>query len=313
MGPSGKAIKQAMDYAEKVEAHIKEQEEERAKAEADLQQEIDEYNLEDALDPTRTGVAKSGFVRSNPVECTQRRLFAKVLLRRARAYELLGDLEASVSDLRTVRRVEPENREAKHRLTVVETAAVNPQPEPEPAAVSSSATPIGPGDEAGGAVGTPGGEVRPVKLADSSAAMKNKATTAKDALEQDERSVVGKKSKDEAGDDLLADDAEEELFDHAATASLLGSAADYMKRNDFQGALQIYIYVRRRCKEWESPLVEIKVLSNTSLCLQKLRGRLPELIKACSEALKRIEEVREEAPNAVPEDVLLNMECAVLS
>jgi tetratricopeptide (TPR) repeat protein len=305
-GPSAKAITQATEYAEKVEAHIKEQEAEREKDEAELQQEIDDYNLEEALDPTRTGVAKSGFVRSNPVECTQRRLFAKVLLRRARAYELLGNLEASISDLRTVRRVEPENREAKHRLTVVETAAVNPQPEPEPAAVSSSATPIGPGDEAGGAVGEAGA----AKRASPSAAIKT--STGKDAGGRDEK-LAGKKIRDEATDMMADDDEEEEIFDHAATASLLGSAADYMKRNDYQGALQIYGYVRRRCKDWESPLVEIKVLSNTSLCLQKLRGRLPELIKACSEALERIEEVRVEEPDSVPEDVLLNMECAVLS
>lgn len=86
-----------------------------------------------------------------------------------------------------------------------------------------------------------------------------------------------------------------------------------MRRNDYQGALQIYNYLRRRCKEWESPVIELKVLSNTSLCLQRLRGRLPELVKACSEALQRIAELRAEASDDVPEDMLLNMECAVLS
>merc|ERR1711865_220508 len=77
-----------------------------------------------------------------------------------------------------------------------------------------------------------------------------------------------------------------------------------MRKND---------YVRRRCKVWESPIIELKGLSNTSLCLQRLRGRLPELVSACAEALKRIEEVRVEAPDSVTEDMLLNMECAVLS
>merc|ERR1712139_181574 len=77
------------------------------------------------------------------------------------------------------------------------------------------------------------------------------------------------------------------------------------------GALQIYNYVRRRCKDWESPLIELKILSNTSLCLQRLRGRLPELISACSEALQRMAELRD--TDAVPEDLLRNMECAVLS
>merc|ERR1712227_948249 len=121
-----------------------------------------------------------------------------------------------------------------------------------------------------------------------------------------------KKSREEAAGEL-EDDDEEEVFDHAATASLLQSAADYMRKNDYQGALQIYNYVRRRCKVWESPIVELKVLSNTSLCLQRLRGRLPELVRACTEALDRIAELRVEAPDSVPEDVLLNMECAVLS
>merc|ERR1711918_18720 len=109
------------------------------------------------------------------------------------------------------------------------------------------------------------------------------------------------------------DDEEEDTFDHAASASLLASAADYMKRNDYNGALQIYNYVTRRCKDWESPLIELKVLSNTSLCLQRLRGRLPELIKACSEALQRIAELRDKAPDAVPGDAAQHGVCSSLS
>merc|ERR1711990_1184381 len=130
-----------------------------------------------------------------------------------------------------------------------------------------------------------------------------------------QEATLPEKQRKKATDDdtALLDDEDEEVFDHAASASLLASAADYMRRNDYQGALQIYNYVRRRCKDWESPIVELKVLSNTSLCLQRLRGRLPELVKACSEALRRIEELRMETPDAVPEDMLLNLECAVLS
>jgi len=298
-GPSAKAISQAEQYAAKVEAHAKEQEEERLREEAEARQEIEDYNLQEALDPTRTGVAKAGFVRNNPVECTQRRLFAKVLLRRARAHELLGDLQAGICDLRVVRRVEPENREAKQRLAALEAALV---PQPEPATEPEPTT--GPGDEAGGGLAPPAvASIGRAKTSDKSAVPTKSAKVA-DA----------EQSRDAAAPDPAAeDDEEEEIFDHAATASLLASAADYMKRNDYQGALQIYGYVRRRCKDWESPVVELKVLSNTSLCLQRLRGRLPELIKACSEALQRIAELREESPDAVPEDMLLNMECAVLS
>merc|ERR1712139_382776 len=237
-----------------------------------------------------------------------RRLFVRIILRRARAYELLGDLDAASRDLRVVERVEPENREARQRSKAL-VSALNPQPEPEPAAGPPSATTVvsDPGNKNGRNLIAPA-----IDDADK-AKLGTRSPMAAKVGNVDAAEPAVKQSRETEATDTLADDDEEELFDHAATASLLASAADYMKRNDFQGALQIYIYVRRRCKEWESPLVEIKVLSNTSLCLQKLRGRLPELIKACSEALKRIEEVREEAPNAVPEDVLLNMECAVLS
>jgi len=299
-GPSNKALSQAEDYAKKIDAHVEEQEAERLREEAERRQEIEEYELEEALDPTRSGVAKAGFVRNNPVECTQRRLFVKILLRRARAHELLGNPEAAAEDIRVIRRVEPENREAKQRLVTLK-AAMAPQPEP----VSSTAPAIvsagGPGDEAGGGLKSP------------STADGIQSKTADHAPLQEAALPEKQRKKATEDDTTFLDDEEEEVFDHAATASLLGSAADYMKRNDYQGALQIYNYVRRRCKDWESPLIELKVLSNTSLCLQRLRGRLPELVKACSEALQRISEIREKTPDAVPEDTLLNMECAVLS
>lgn len=303
-GPSDRALSQAEAYAEKVDEYQKEQDAEREREEAQMKQEIEEFDLEEALDPTRVGVAKAGFARPNPVECTQRRLFVKVLLRRARAHELQGDLEAAAKDLNVVRRVEPDNREAKQRLTALK-AAMQPQPELDPTAVPASAsnsTPVsvgGPGDEAGGAP--------------SPLNTKNAAPLSQNASEKNsELRPAAKKDKDSTVDNS-EDDDEEEAFDHGATASLLASAADYMKRNDYQGALQIYNYVRRRCKEWESPVIELKVLSNTSLCLQRLRGRLPELVKACTEALRRIEELKDEPSDVVPKDMLLNMECAVLS
>merc|ERR1711988_83654 len=306
-GPSAKALKQAEDYAEKVDKYMQEQEAERQREVDELRQEIEGYNLEEALDPSRMGVAKAGFVRNNPVECTQRRLFVKILLRRARAYELLGDLEAASRDLRVVERVEPENREARQRSKAL-VSALNPQPEPEPAAGPPSATTVvsDPGKKNGRNLIAPG-----IDDADKAKLVSGLPTAAK-VVNVDAAEPAVKQSRETEASDLAGDD-EEEVFDHAATASLLASAADYMKRNDYQGALQIYNYVRRRCRDWESPLVELKVMSNTSLCLQRLRGRLPELIKACSETLQRIAELRAEAPDAVPRDTLLNMECAVLS
>jgi len=300
-GPSAKAIGQARDFASKIEAFDEEQKTDRERQELELRKEAEDYDLVGVLDPKRTGLAKAGFVRNNPVEVTRRRLFAKVLLRRARAHELLGDLEASSSDLGVVRRVEPENREATQRLKALEVALA---PQPETAAVASTAAPVvsagGPGDEAGGSPAPAAvaglGEAKPEQT----------AGLAKKSVVKQRRDAAIASEADEY-------DEEEEVFDHSAAAQLLQSAADYMRRNDYQGALQIYNYLRRRCKEWESPIIELKVLSNTSLCLQRLRGRLPELVKACSEALQRIAELRVETPDAVPEDMLLNMECAVLS
>merc|ERR1711934_1099303 len=175
-----------------------------------------------------------------------------------------GNPEAAAEDIRVIRRVEPENREAKQRLVTLK-AAMAPQPEP----VSSTAPAIvsagGPGDEAGGGLKSP------------STADGIQSKTADHAPSQEATLLEKQRKKATDDDTTLLDDEEEEVFDHAATASLLGSAADYMKRNDYQGALQIYNYVRRRCKDWESPLIELKVLSNTSLCLQRLSRRVAKL------------------------------------
>eukprot|EP00435_Cladocopium_sp_Y103_P028943 s2492_g7.t1 len=87
---------------------------------------------------------------------------------------------------------------------------------------------------------------------------------------------------------------EDEGVDHASTAQLISSAAEYMQRGDYASALQIYSYARKTCRSWESPAVELKALSNSSLCLQNLRGRLPELVQACNDTLRRIREIRED-------------------
>ena len=51
-----------------------------------------------------------------------------------------------------------------------------------------------------------------------------------------------KKSRETAADEL-DEDEEEEVFDHSAAAQLLQSAADYMRKNDYAGALQIFGYL----------------------------------------------------------------------
>jgi hypothetical protein len=234
------------------------------------------------------------------VEKTRRRLYVKILLRRARALELLGELAeegGSVGELRRVLHVEPENPEAKQLLAKL-TA-----PAPAPVASAEAREEALPAEEAvGGALPSTHGATDPdvatVKGDDSGTA---RATG----------SGRGRRGQRELDDDI---DEPEDVVDHASITALLSSAAEYMRKNDYESALQIYGYARRRCKVWESPALELKALSNTSLCLQRLRGRLPELIAACNEALGRIAELRGEPDcGGVAEELLLNMECACLA
>lgn len=300
-GPSAKAIHQSQEYADKLEEHEKEKQLEFKKQDEDLQQEFQECRLEEELAPVRSGVAKAGFGHGHPTERTRRRLFAKVLLRRARALELLGQVEAAAGELRTVLRVEPENPEAKQRLAVLEATMSSPQgPLPPDTAAQQHAGSAAPAASAAPPAEGPSAEPRPVPEpagpARSPSAAKAAAVSASlDSLDDEEDAATGHE------------------VDHAATATLLKSATEYMKRNDYVSALQIYNYARKTCKAWETPLEELKVLSNTSLCLQRIRGRLPELISACSEAVSRIVSVREEGCSGLSEELLLRMECACLS
>lgn len=115
-GPSSTAIRQAEEYAVKLEEHEKEREAERAKAEEEDRQDAEDFDLAEALAPRRSGLGQAGFGHGHPLERTRRRLFVKILLRRARAHELLGQIEDSARDLQTILRVEPNNLEAQQRL-----------------------------------------------------------------------------------------------------------------------------------------------------------------------------------------------------
>mmetsp|Transcript_75705 Transcript_75705/g.133692 ORF Transcript_75705/g.133692 Transcript_75705/m.133692 type:complete len:802 (+) Transcript_75705:188-2593(+) len=291
-GPSNKAIQQAMEYQTKLEEHEKEKEAEREKEEAEEKKEVDEFDLEEALNPRRTGVGQAGFSTGHPVENTRRRLFVKVLLRRSRAHELLGHVEAAADDLRSVLKVEPANPEAKKRLAVFssmakETSAASSAP----AEGSAPAAPVAPA---------------PVPVVETAPAPSLPAGPSPSA-------EAPRKEKVASRDDELDDEDDEGVVDHASTAALVNSAAEYMKKADYPSALQIYNYARNTTKEWESPLMELKVLSNASLCLQRIRGRLPELISACNDTVRRINQLRESGECKDQEEMLLRMEAASLS
>jgi len=299
-GPSDRALRQAEDYAQKVEDYEKERDLEKQKDDELLRQELEECDLEQQLTPNRSGVAQTGFSRAHPVEKTRRRLFVKTLLRQARAHELLGDAKAGLEKLQTALRVEPDNPEAKQRLSILsyspapdKPAPKSPAPSwPQSAAMSSTATPA----------------------SASSATPVSTAKTGSDTNGRTESTSSGggkakKKERRQLDDD---DDEDEQGPDHASTQALIQSAADYMKKNDYASALQIYSYARNRTKVWESPLVELKVLSNACLCLQRVRGRLPELVSACNDVMNRIEDFRIQKVE-ISEETLLHMESACLA
>ncbi|CAE8705742.1 unnamed protein product [Polarella glacialis] len=299
-GPSYKAIKQAEEYATKLEEHDKEREADREKEEADARQEAAEFDLEENLAPRRVGLGQAGFGHGHPLSRTRRRLFVKVLLRRARACELLGQLEESAANLRSVLKVEPESPEAKQRLAVF-------------SALSQSSPSAGSSPTIGAEVRieAPNSEL-PV-LGPSGPPSDTAAQVSADAGAGGDSEGKKKDRASHGQDELDDDDAEVQGVDHASTTALLASAAEYMRKNDYPSALQIYHYARNTCKSWESPLVELKVLSNTSLCLQRIRGRLPDLISACNDTLDRIADLRYDGDARVSEEMLLRMECAALS
>lgn len=295
-GPSARAIRQAEEYAVKLEEHEKDTAAARAKLEEQIRLEASDFSLEDSLAALRAGRAQQGFALSHPVERTRRRLFVKILLRRARAKELLGDMSGSSADLQLVQRVEPENPEAKQRLAVLSAVAASP-----PMGDSSGSALPHPTEGSKGEGEGPKGE----------AMVKDESTPAsQDVQHPSQPSAAGKQQKSPPVDD---EDDEGEAVNHAATGALLASAAEYMRKNDYASALQIYNYARHSRKEWDSPLTELKTLSNTSLCLQRLRGRLPDLIAICNETLDRIAEIKADSCGSISEEMLLRMECACLS
>lgn len=316
-GPSNKAMNQAEEYARKLEEHDAEMETERQREAEEQKRDIEEFNLEQTLAPVRSGTAHHAFTREHPVERTRRRLFVKVLLRKARALELLGDANSAAHELRSVLHVEPDNPEAKQRFAAVRILQGHTPPEPsEPSSLADAGAPVfgPPLRETADAVSSASTASPPMTKIEDATHEQNDLSMASTATgPKVGRNIADKCVRDAPFDDESEEVASEEA-DRASTNALLASAGEYMKKNDFESALQIYNYARRRSKRaWESPMVELKVLSNTSLCLTRLRGRAPELIEACEEALSRIAEIRRQGGHGIADETLVRMECACLS
>lgn len=294
IGPSSKAIHQAEDYATKLAEFALEREAEHAQDAQALEQEFEECDLAKELAGSRSGVARSGFVRGHPVEVTRRRIFVKIKLRRARVLEMLGDTEASVRELRVVLEVESNNTEAKQRLAVLAQVPASPPPE------CSEQTTVLDASVTTETAASSGLSTAPTSHAPRSADVPSALASS---------SSTSGRTKEKVH---FWDDEEEEPADHASPTTLLDSASEYIRRNDFGSALEVFNYLRRACKALDA-FTELKILSNTSLCLQKLRGRLPDLISICTEAVDRIQEMENAAVCEVPAETLLRMKCACLS
>eukprot|EP00747_Dinoflagellata_sp_TGD_P161649 gnl/TRDRNA2_/TRDRNA2_178347_c0_seq1.p1 gnl/TRDRNA2_/TRDRNA2_178347_c0~~gnl/TRDRNA2_/TRDRNA2_178347_c0_seq1.p1 ORF type:complete len:1030 (+),score=275.76 gnl/TRDRNA2_/TRDRNA2_178347_c0_seq1:60-3149(+) len=311
-GPGAKAIRQAEEYADKLEAYEKEKQAARDQDEDELRRQFEEADLDTDLAANRSGLAECGFARGHPVEVTRRRLYVKVRLRRARALELMGNLPEAASELRLVLRAEPGNVEAKRRLSDVD-RLVAPLPVAPPAEELAALK-----KEAEAAAAVAAAEPVAVENGGDGSGVPAVASSTPPAARKPAPSAAKKAAAVAHEDDVDAEDDEPEQ-DRASIESLLGAAAEYMKKTDYTSALQIYNYARRQSAAAlrAVPALELKALSNTTLCLQRLRGRLPELVSACNEALNRIDDIREEATRknevVIPEETLLRMECAVLS
>jgi len=308
-GASNKALRQAEEYAEKLEEHLKEREAEREEEHAEARRELEDFDLDEAMATMRSGVGQTGFSHAHPVERTRRRLFVKVLLRRARAMEELGATEGAASELRRALRAEPDNPEAKRRLAALALASTSSSSPRSAAAGASPPT-----------LAQVSGQVDVAALPSVAAIAGNVESSAPAdlvsmAVRQPSSPSSGPREALGKGTATGEDDDEDAIgVDHSSTSQLVTAAAEYMKRGDYEGALQIYGYTLGRCKVWDSPLTELRVLSNRSLCLQRLRGRLPELVSACNEALKRISQIRREGRGGdISGEMLLRMESACLS
>lgn len=213
----------------------------------------------------------------------------------------MGDATAAQAELVSVLKVEPANAEAKQRLASL--APGTELPASDPPATASDAAPA----ELASAVSqaeTKEAFTPPPRTSPGEAnGVKDSAANGK---------VCGKEitmDTDDGEDEVPADGG------LAQISGLMGSAQEYMKRQDYESALKVYSYTRTKLNQMKdkSALTELKCLSNASLCLQKLRGRLPDLVATCTETIRRINQIRRAGGGDASEEMLVRMECASLS
>lgn len=252
VGPCAKAIKQAEEYVEKLDEHY------RAKQQKLIEDE-EKYVEEQAHQGRHTS--------KHSVEKTRRRLYVKVKLRRAAAYENLANgndhalLCAARAEINDALGFEPTNADALDRLQRLQ-PRVNGNH--EKVAVN--------GDMC-------------------------EATVSARSIDAPEQSRAQDR---EAAADVEEDDGE------ADCSALLESARGYISKEDFGGAFQILSYALKK-DAFREDTEKVKCMINACLCLQKMRGRVEDMVGMCSRTLDVISDMQSD------DVAMLRMECACYS
>jgi len=305
--PSSIAVKQAIEYNDKLKKHLEEKEKHKQELDAELRVEMDLPELTAQLVEKRHGTVVGIFPRAHPVQKSRRRLLAKLRLRRSTALAALGKKSAAIEELLAVLAMEPVNAAAQAALAKLTAETGDDldtllpkeevlQHDPDPQVDTSAEQPVvAPSDGALSAAGPKSGDVRP---------------SHGPGLAVPNPEIPGTHQRREK-DFIDLDDLEDndDVDSPERTAALIDTATQYLKKSDFASSLQMYRYALNK-PDFPSNEAEVKCYCNMALCLQKLR-RNDALESAATRGLKRIAEVRELA--SIDEKKLLQLEAALLS
>mmetsp|Transcript_15664 Transcript_15664/g.37736 ORF Transcript_15664/g.37736 Transcript_15664/m.37736 type:complete len:972 (+) Transcript_15664:59-2974(+) len=301
--PSSAAVKQAIEYNDKLKKHLEEKEKHKQEVDAELRAEMDLPELTAQLVEKRHGAVVGIFPRGHPIQKSRRRLLAKLRLRRSTALAALGKTSAAIEELLAVLSMEPANAAAQAALAKLtaetgddlqlllgqgEVLQSDPDPHVDPS----------------------GGQVV-VDTSDHGQSSENAKPVAwpRVATYSAARPPVSQKSDEKDFIDLDDLEDNDDVDSPERTAALIDTATQYLKKGDFASSLQMYRYALNK-PEFPSHEAEVKCYCNMALCLQKLR-RNDALESAATRGLQRIAEVRE--LGSIPEKQLAQLEAALLS
>lgn len=239
IGPCAAAIRQAEEYVEKLDEFYRLKEEKIIEDEAKYDEEI---------------AHQGRHTSAQCVEKTRRRLYVKVKLRCAAAYEAVANdgqdeyRACAETELNDALNFEPNNADALERLDRLKGAM-------SPKAVSSACLP-----------------------------------------QIDRKEEVETEGEQEEG--------------RADCSALAESARGYIAKEDYGGAYQMLSYALRK-DQFGDTVEKVKCMSNACLCLQKMRGRVEDLVDMCTRTLDVLSDNRDVDPSLA--HIMVRMECACYS